>query len=144
MVKPAPTATAAGLLFPATSDVPEYLSRTDHRNFAAGDRNKWAKSCPPPDEYVVFADAHLAVWRDSRPQLWGIAHGLRVLGSNGEQLAKFPDPSNATDAWHGYPVSARDPRREWVHRPEPTLVQMWVDAGLIDQFDGSRIRRGKV
>ena len=139
-----PTMTPAGLLYPATNANSAYLSRNDHRSFASGNRNKWATTCNPPCEYGVFCQAETEVWRDGRPQLWGLLPGLRVIGSDGERMAKFPDPPNPHDAWHGYPVSAQDPRREFEHRPEFDLIDRWEAAGLIDGTQAARIRRGKV
>lgn len=136
--------TSSGLLFSAQPSKSAYLSRRDHWANAAGNRNKWDHSCPPPCEYEVFCAAEDAGWRDSRPQLWGIKPRLAILGLEERCLAKFPDPPNALDPWHGYPVSAMDRRRDLVHRPEPDLVDRWVAAGVIDEWDGARIKRGKV
>ena len=141
---PAPRMTPAGLLFPAYGSRSAYLSRKDHWRTAAGPRNKWAASCPPPYEYAIFGDAEDNGWRDDRPHLWGLLAGLPQIGLSGERIAKFPGISNAADPWHGYPVSALDPRREFEHRPKPALVKRWVAAGLIDEYDGARINRGKV
>jgi hypothetical protein len=120
------------------------LSRTDHRHIARGSRNKWSASCSPACEYDIFCDSEDNNWRDSRPHLWGLQQGLAEIGQSGERIAKFPAPQNTTDAWHGYPVSALDPRREFEHRPEPNLVLRWRLAGLIDEVDQARINRGKV
>jgi hypothetical protein len=62
----------------------------------------------------------------------------------GERIALFRRPSNDPDPWHGYPVSAADPKRELEHRPEPELVERWMAAGLISRFDAARINRGRV
>lgn len=139
-----PTPVPAGLLFPVSGSNSSYLSRDDHRSVADGLRNKWDKSCPPRREYDVFCQAEDNGWRDNRPQLWGLEVGLRQLGKSGERSAKFPDPSNATDWWHGYPVSARDPKRAIEHRPKPELVRRWTDLGLISEVQRARINRGKV
>ena len=61
-----------------------------------------------------------------------------------ERIAKFPAVQNEGDAWHGYPVSALDPKREFEHRPEMDLVQRWLDVGLITDRQAARINRGKV
>jgi hypothetical protein len=70
--------------------------------------------------------------------------GLIVVGTDGQALAKFPDPPNASDAWHGYPISALDPKCDFAHRPEFELIDRWEAAGLIDDTQAARIRRGKV
>lgn len=139
-----PTMTSSGLLFPSSGARSAYLSRTDHRHIARGSRNKWAVTCDPRCEYGIFCDSEDNGWRDSRPHLWGLRSGLIRIGQDGERLAKFPFPQNASDPWHGYPISALDPRREFEHRPEPGLVREWRMAGLIDEVDEARINRGKV
>jgi hypothetical protein len=138
------TVVQSGVLFPASEFNSSYLSRNDHRSFADGPRNKWSASCPPVREYKVFCIAEDNGWRDDRPNLWGIEAGLPEIGGNGECLAKFPDPSNAADNWHGYPVSARDLRREYEHRPKPALVRQWREIGVISETQEARINRGKV
>lgn len=92
----------------------------------------------------MFCEAETNGWRDARPQLWGIKQDLTVLGLEDRRLAKFPNPSNATDPWHGYPVSALDPKREFEHRPDSELVDRWIAHGLISPQQGSRIKRGKI
>lgn len=143
-MSPAPRMTAAGLLFPPDESRSAYLSRKDHWRTAAGERNKWAASCPPPGEYAIFCDAEDNDWRDDRPHLWGLLKGLPQIGTYRECIAKFPAVTNPSDPWHGYPVSALDPRREFEHRPAAALVNRWVAAGLIGPVDGARIIRGKV
>jgi hypothetical protein len=141
---PTPRMISAGLLFPTDGSRSAYLSRKDHWHTAAGPRNKWASSCPPPCEYEIFCDAEDNNWRDDRPHLWGLLKGLPEIGTARERLAKFPALSNPSDSWHGYPVSALDPRREFEHRPRVALVSRWVAAGLIEPAEGARINRGKV
>lgn len=137
-------ATEAGVLFPATEACPAYLSRNDHRHFANPARNRWAASCQPLCEDEIFQDAHENAWRDSRPQLWGVRPGLTEVGTEGECLAKFPDPQNDFDAWHGYPISALDEGRAKEHQPEAALVARWLAAGLISDFEAARINRGRI
>jgi hypothetical protein len=135
-------ATPAGIRYPAQAGASAYLCRYDHRPNAAGWRNKW---CGLPDEeYVVFVDAEINDWRDARPQLWGLVRGLTPIGTVGECIAKFPEVANSGDDWHGYPVSALDPRHELEHRPETDLVNRWRRADLITDRQASRIKRGKV
>jgi hypothetical protein len=95
-------------------------------------------------EYSIFSDSVRSDWRDDRPQLWGLLRDLVVIGTARERLAKFPEPSNVVDPWHGYPVSALDPKREFEHRPHPSLVKRWRDAALINDAQAARINRGKV
>jgi hypothetical protein len=138
-----PKATPAGILFAASSTCPAYLSRNDHRHWSTDRRNKWAKTCPPATEHAIFTDAYTNDWRDQRPHLWGLLEGLPAIGADGERLAKFPATRGNTP-WHGYPVSALDHNRQVEHTPQPALVRRWIDAGLVTEPQGARIRRGKV
>lgn len=135
----------AGLTFGPNGTGKTYLSRKDHW-YTSSDRrrNKWAKSCQPPDEYSLFCDADTHSWYGTGVHLWGLRKGLLKIGTTGERIALFRAPANATDPWHGYPVSARDPQRELEHRPDPELVQRWLEEYYIDSVDAARINRGKV
>jgi hypothetical protein len=83
-------------------------------------------------------------WYDSRPHLWGLKTHLPAIGQDGERIALFRCPQNPGDSWHGYPVSAADKNRELAHRPETALVDRWLTAGMISDFEAARIKRGRV
>ncbi len=139
------TAGPSGVEFGPTGSGKRYLSRNDHRNFSKDPRrNKWAKACKPTEEYSIFVQADASGWRDSRPHLWGVQSGLAVLGEDGEAIALFRDSNHPDLPWHGYPVSATDPKRELEHRPEPALVEIWLSSGVISAPQAARINRGKV
>lgn len=135
----------AGLQFGPTPKGKRYLSRNDHRSFSRDfRRNRWAASCPPHEEYGIFLQADNNDWYDSRPHLWGLKPHLPVIGTKGERIALFRSPMNNADPWHGYPVSAADRNRELAHRPESPLVDRWLAAGLLSDFEALRIKRGRV
>lgn len=134
--------TPAGFLFDASDTVPAYLSRKDHRRLADGSRNKWR--ILPADEYGVFVASHKEGYLCSKDHSWGVGSSFELLGTNKERIAKFPRAENPTDERHGYPVSARDPRREFEHRPPPEITTRWRDQQLITEIDKARIDRGKV
>lgn len=134
--------TAAGILFDATGTVPAYLARTDHRTLAAGPRNKW--NVLPTEEYGVFVSSHTERYLCGKNHNWGIGSTFGKLGTDGERIAKFPKASNPSDERHGYPVSARDPKREFEHRPPADLTSRWRDKGFISDIEKARIDRGKV
>ena len=134
----------SGVQFPATGGCDPYLSLTKHRPTSKGPGNKWAASVLPRDEYSIFSRSFVNGWQDDSGHLWGVEQDLVAFGSNGECLAKFPRRSNVHDPWHGYPVSATDPKRSREHRPAPSLVRCWIDADVISKPQGARIRRGKV
>ncbi len=134
----------AGVTFSATVKNSSYVARNDHQHWATAQRNRWATSCLPECQYSIFLDAQNNGWRDSRPQLWGLRAHLPVLGTNRQRLAKFPEPQNLIDPWHGYPISSQDENAPGVHVPERSLLNRWVEAGLISEVDRSRIQRRKV
>jgi hypothetical protein len=143
-VSPSTVATPAGVRIGPTAAGSHYLARNDHQHFAAPGRNRWGATCLPPDQYALFESAEQGDWSDSRSHLWAVAPGLAVIGLEGQRVSKFPARANSTDDWHGYPVSALDPKREFEHRPEPKLVSRWFEAGLIDARQRALINRGKV
>jgi hypothetical protein len=139
-----PQPAEAGVTFAATDQNSAYVARNDHQHWANPVRNRWATTCPPPSQYEIFCDAEDNDWRDSRPALWGLRPDLPILGTNKQRLAKFPEPPNDDDAWHGYPVSCWDENSFNAHVPEESLLDRWFEAGLITDTQRSRIRRRKV
>ncbi|MEJ1195176.1 hypothetical protein [Pseudarthrobacter sp. CCNWLW207] len=135
-------ATSAGILFDASGTVPAYLSRTDHRQQASGHRNKW--KILPLEEYGIFITSHKEKYVCDKKHNWGVGIKFEEFGTDGERIAKFPNPSNPSDERHGYPVSARDSKREFEHRPPATLTSRWRDKGYISEIEKARIDRGKV
>lgn len=121
-----------------------YLARDDHQHYSTPQRNRWNSQYRPADQFAVLDDAEHHSWRDSSQNLWGVSPGLPVLGTQGERIAKFPARSNLSDDWHGYPVSALDPGREFLHRPDPDIVTDWHSNGYIDERQRARIKRGKI
>lgn len=142
MAPPNPQQVPAGIEFAATATTPAYIAMNQHRGGARRNRNRW--SVPPPDEYGLFRTSHSRVWVCSNEHNWAVRSGLSVIGKNDERVAKFPKPQNTADPRHGYPVSARDPKRLWEHRPPPEVTSKWVAERLITDFQKNRIDRGKV
>lgn len=135
------TPTAAGFRFTPQAGIPGYVCRNDHRPHAGPARNRWSIS--PDEEWSVFAEAHLR-GVSSRLPLWGLKPDLAVIGLEERRIAKFPHVSNPHDDWHGYPVSARDPKRELEHRPPTQVTKLWLDLCLITLTQKARIDRGKI
>ncbi len=138
------TTTSAGVRIGPTAAGNHYLARDDHQHFAHSARNRWNAGCLPPEQFKLLEAAESNGWSDSRAHLWAVASGLEEIGTDGERIAKFPERANLADDWHGYPVSALDPKREYEHRPEPDLVSLWFNSGLISETQRARIKRGKV
>jgi hypothetical protein len=142
MVTPIPQ--SGGLLFAAQGLIAAYLSTFKHRPTSGPGASKWANTCPPTDEYQIFVASFTGKWHGNNGDLWGLQSGQPVIGMCKEAIAKFPNGGNPLVPWHGYPVSALDNKRSYVHRPPPAVVKKWVDLGLINRFQGARINAGKV
>jgi hypothetical protein len=139
------TATPAGLLFGPNHSGKKYLSSYAHRRNNPRDRHKshWLPSVTPLMEFGIFCSADRASWRDGSGNYWGLHSGTRtILGVRGERLCKFPYTSNATDPWHGFPVSPLE--RGDNDAPPDTLVDDWVSAGVISRVAGRKIQRRKL
>ena len=95
-------------VFPANSKGHTYMPMPYHGSKAHGTRGgrktKWA--VPQNGQYYIFTYADERDWRDIHAEgLFSFCNGCEEkIGVNGEKLAFFKSPSNATDPWHGYPV----------------------------------------
>lgn len=141
---PTATPTTSGVRVGPTSAGNHYLARDDHQHFAHSSRNRWNDQYLPLAQFELLEAAESNGWSDSRSHLWAVASDLAEIGVDGERIAKFPERANHADDWHGYPVSALDPKRVHEHRPEPELVSRWYDVGLITEVQRARIKRGKI
>ena len=132
-----------GIVFGPTANGKAYVSVYYHRrNDPQGRKNCWHPDVLPPAEYSLFEQADVADWSDPAGHYWGFgARGRLQLGTRGERLAKFPRTTNATDPWHGYPVSPRD---DYDDTPPDDLVNRWIDSDQIDKAVGRRIQRQKI
>ena len=96
------------------------------------------------DEFAVFCWADGSQASDETGNLWGflLREGeLHVLGTEGERIAKFPCPSNATDPWHGYPVHPND---DPARRPPPTFVDRMYHENLLTKVQKKRIQDSRI
>lgn len=143
-MSPTITTTASGIRVGPTSGGNHYLARDDHQHFAHSARNRWNDRCLPLKQFELLEAAESNGWTDSRSHLWAVGTDFQEIGTDGERIAKFPERANHADDWHGYPVSALDPKRAHEHRPEPELVSRWYESGLITQVQRARIKRGKI
>lgn len=115
----------------------EYIATSKHH----GGKNEHAQWVIPFDvEVELFDMADVEAWGDHQASLWGIAIPLMQLGSNGEHICKFPSPSNAGDAWHGYPI----PTNESKSRPPVLLVRRWHADGIVDKAIAKQIMGGNL
>lgn len=139
--------TDAGIRFGPTAKQKFYISMNKHRG--SGDRvhkNMWlVPDVKPQDEYAIFeraddTDSHCA----ETNHYWGFgSKSGAIIGFRNERLAKYPVPTNASDDWHGYPVT-NDEKRPNHGLPGDALVERWISANLIDKEFGLKILRGAV
>ncbi len=137
-------AMASGIQFGPNRNGKLYISIFIHRGTNRSKyKNKWHPSVPPPMEYDIFCKADFGNWRDSRGHYWGVHDaGSTVLGCQGERLCKFPQTINASDPWHGYPVSPL-----WDgdnSAPPDDFVEYWIATRVVTNTFGRRIQRRKV
>ena len=126
-------------------DVADYLSLAKHRHNAANDANKWGQHISADRERRIFSNSRVESWADDEGHYWGACDGLALLGVDPKhRYAKFPKTSNDTDDRHGYPVSARDRRREVEHTPPNSVVTQWEKMELISRREAIAIMRRKI
>lgn len=61
---------------------------------------------------------------------------LCEVGNDGQFFAYFPNISNITDTWHGYPVKGREIGKN--------LAKYWLVNNIISQRDYIKIRKNKI
>lgn len=120
-----------------------YLSIGKHR-CKRGTPSQRCWSISRPDEFAVFEWADDVNCCDGDGHLWGFhiqGDDLDVLGTECERIAKFPKPTNETDAWHGYPVHAKDrPER----RPSPRFIQELYQRDVLTKVQKKRIQDSRI
>lgn len=129
----------AGLEFGPTSSGKTYLSLYAHRGNHPG-KSCWANDLPPPEEYGIFETSDGGGHQDQSGHYWG-TRDVRgtALGTRGERLAKFPNPANPSDPWHGYPVSPASGRA--AEAPPDDLVEALILSGLVSKALGRKLQK---
>ncbi len=133
----------SGIRFPSTPKGKGFISVFHHRGAGhPSHKSVWLKDVRPADEYGIFWSADCGDWRDSAGNYWGIKdRGNAELGTRGQRLCFFPLTSNASDDWHGYPLSPADDDRD---PPPDELILRWETAGVITRTWARRLERGIV
>jgi len=92
------------------------------------------------EQYLVFRPASEGDWSSERcAGLFGIMrNGSVVLGSEGQRLAFFPEPTNKTDPWHGYPATCAD------RQPGTDLIDRWASSGIITEHVRRKLEGGRL
>lgn len=108
-----------------------------HRTNAAPSPHKSRWSLSAADECHTFCEAFENGWLDSRGVVWYItANATLPIGVDAEKIAKFPQPANASDPWHGFPVGSGTG-----DRPSAEIINTWRTARRIDKVRQRRILR---
>lgn len=99
-----------------------------------GRKTRW--TIPQNGQYYVFNYADERNWMDLKAR--GLFSFLNkcytALGENGERLAFFPQPTNMSDPWHGYPVFSDEIE-------DVSLVERWAEENEIDVTIMQRLLR---
>ncbi len=107
-------------------------------------KNCWHHLVSPHGEYEIFSTSDERNWNDANGHYWGFGdrEGQIEVGESGERICKFPMNSNATDPWHGYPVSpAQTGDRD---APPDELISRWLIDNAITRVFARRIQRRKI
>lgn len=104
-----------------------YLSLNYHRRRMSLKRPKSLWEVARRVECHTFCNAQLERWYDAQGNAWSVTEDESVpLGTRGECVAFFDEPTNPTDPWHGYPVGGRR-GLPTVRRPPDELIKRWLD-----------------
>lgn len=127
-----------GIRFGPTPNGKVYISLNAHRG-ARPWKTVWNPNITPQMEYGLFERSDVGDWTDPRGHYWSFAakDGSVCTGQTRERLAKHPKVSNATDPWHGYPVSPL--RTGDADAPADDLVAFWLKGDVITRTFARRI-----
>ena len=122
-----------------------YLPHPHHRSAGhAHQKSQW--SIAVNEEQLCYAAATVNGW-----SCGGCYWGLHLAGNSPAALGVSPLPDqetlhiakfvgNAAGDWHGYPVA------HWISphdKPDPIVLQAWMNSGFINRAKFSKIHRGK-
>lgn len=117
-----------------------YISKPDHRRTARKNRNKTRWKIQENQEFSVFVIANENYFYCSINKcLFSVVNDCKkILGKNGERVAKFPDTVNPADAWHGYPVKTQKKN----DRPSSEVLDIIEKCDLISPASRIKIEKG--
>lgn len=131
-----------GVLFESCGGSP-YHSLNVHQARSATKNPKSIWNRERPDECHVYCVSEANNWIDDAGNRWATsAKDEPPLGTRGERLAFFFQPSFKGGPWHGFPVGGRNGLK-FYGRPPDEVVQGWYDKGLITYATYSRITKGR-
>jgi hypothetical protein len=103
-------------------------------------KTRWAIN--EGEEFCVFAESNEPYWYCSENNcLFSLIDNCtKVLGENGERIAKFPNDRNENEPWHGYPVLTD--KQE--NRPNSDLLDIIESSGFVDRKVRIKIEKGLI
>lgn len=111
-----------------------------HSRIAIQNRRKSRWVLNESQQYNVFKIADEGEWicENNKCLFSIINNGDIIVGLNNERIAKFPEPRNITDSWHGYPTtSSKDEISD-------DLLDKWESLSIITPGTRRRIARGAI
>lgn len=121
-----------------------YVSKIDHRRTAKNKSQKTKWDIEEGEEYSVFLEANIPepIWfcAENNALFSLVEDCKKVLGQNGERIAKFPNSINANEPWHGYPVLTEEKQ----NRPSSELLDIISDTGSLSLNVRLKIEKGLI
>jgi len=126
--------------FGPTSQDHYYIPVNYHNKTAGTNTHKTRWRLKQNEQYEVFRVSDEGKWKCTKNKgLFSIlSKGEVILGTNEERLSFFPNPVNANDPWHGYPVDSGK------YEPSVDLVDKWLEDKVIDNRLHIKILRGQI
>lgn len=126
--------------FGPTTERHFYKPVSYHNKSAARNKHKTTWILKQNEQYEVFRISDEKKWLcDERGGLFSILqNGEVIMGSNEERLSFFPNPANANDPFHGFPVDSGE------YEPSTKLVDKWLEDKIIDDRLHIKILKGQI
>lgn len=135
-----PTIEPDGFLYGPNQTGKTYKSLNYHRNAPRPNKSRWSEAFSRDNEFELFNVCDKQKWLCIDGNYWGTIDGKYLLGTEEERFSFCPSNSNSLVPWHGYPVrgSSRD------YKIPEQVIQMWLNAKVIDGIIAKRIRSAKI
>ena len=119
-----------------------YISKPDHRRTASYKNGKTRWRIEEGEEFSVFSIANeCCFYCNEANAFFSIINKCQeILGMDGQRVAKFPAVLNASDPWHGYPVTTKEPH----NRPSSELLDRIQSHDLITLPSRIKIEKGLI
>lgn len=129
-----------GFLYGPNKSGKTYKSLNYHRNTPKPNKSRWLDTFSRDEEFDLFCGCDAQNWVCASGNYWGTINGKRLLGTQEERFSFCPSNSNSLVPWHGYPIksASRD------YRVPDQIVDLWLNAKVIDGITAKRIRSAKI